>query len=176
MRKACPTGTAAVSRAGSGLALEARRRSHAGVADICGVGDRFYSDAAPDSICTAGVFIGTGPVLRRMRALLLDRGLFGLPGAGAGDRPFRMLWGDPFTGASLALSVACPSMRYGSRFFTPAIPGGGFPRPVQVFPVFGSRYFATPIVVLVFLLFFAFGTGAALTALGPNPRSAAVKA
>src|SRR2546425_4747675 len=111
-----------------------------------------------------------------MRALPLVRALFGLPGAGAADRTFRVPLADRFTGASLALSAACPSMRYGSRFFTPAIHVGGLPRPVQVFPVFGSRYFATPIVVLVFLLFFAVDVRAALAAPRANPRSAAVRA
>ena len=57
-----------------------------------------YSDAAPDSIWTAGVFTEADPV-------------FALRGAGAAPRAFRVPLTDRLSGDSPDVSAACPSMR-----------------------------------------------------------------
>jgi hypothetical protein len=129
---------------------------------------RLYPGTATDSVGT-GLFTGTDVL--RWRALLLVRALLGLPCAGAGTRGLL----DPLAeGPGEAVSAVPASMRKASRFFTPAIHAGGLPRPVHVFPVFGSRYFATPIAVLVFLRgvpFLAF-RGKAVSAVPPSMRKA----
>src|SRR5262245_54528321 len=69
-------------------------------------------------------------------------------------------------------------IRYWSRFLAPLIQLGGLPRPVQVLPVAGSRYFATPTVVgFPFLGALAARSGVALVAALPlaKPRSCPVR-
>ena len=70
-----------------------------------------YSDAAPDSIWTAGVFTGAGPGLRPARALPFLRVFFVLRGAGAAARAFRVALADGLEGVSFAVFARCPSMR-----------------------------------------------------------------
>ena len=92
---------------------------------------------------------------------------FGTPTVAAGfdERAVLAMRGDATAPASIANA---------SRFFAPAIQIGGFPRPVQVLPLFGSRYFAMPKAELTGLVLPTLACTAVGVAPPINPRSEAV--
>src|SRR2546426_998818 len=70
-----------------------------------------YSDATPDSICTAGVVTGTACALREMLAPFLVGALFFFRAAFVAALAFRMPLTDCLGGVAPAACAARPSMR-----------------------------------------------------------------